>query len=178
MLFVLLLVSASCHAADGIVLLADKSPVSVKINHARLISRENDNSRFQLTLDRTKPFPHDYGKMALVIGKSTILFTSGGYHSPTNHTVGAVIPDEALADAVAKHVKVKAVKRSHPGHQLVVRFNPTASAFKAGKDGISRTWGPRTSRFCKPDASADIGTISLPSVVNFRGRCCRMLAIR
>jgi len=120
---------SSTWATDGIILLEDQSPVSTRINHVKLVSRENDNSRFQLTLDRIKPFPHDHGKLGLLIGGKTIRFSSGGYHSPTNHTVGAAIYGEELADAVARHFNIKAVKRTHPGHRLVVRFKAAKETF-------------------------------------------------
>ena len=125
----ILLPMADAAGADGVVLLADSSPVPLKIDRVTLVSRENDNSRFQLTLDRNEPFPHSYGKMGLLIGSQTIRFSSGGYHSPTNHTVGAAIHGQKLAQSIGRHFRIIPAARIHPGHRLVVRFKAADSTF-------------------------------------------------
>ena len=108
--------------ADGIVLRSTGEVVPLKIDRAELVSRANDNSRLRLTLDRNRPFSHDYGKLALSIGGKIIPFDSGGHHSPTNHTVGTTIWGEKQAAAVARHFKIKPELRTHPGHRLIVQF--------------------------------------------------------
>jgi len=121
-------------AADGIILRSTGQLLPIKIDRAKLVSRANDNSRIRLTLDRNKPFPHEYGELALSIGERTIPFTSGGCHSPTNHTAGTAIYSTEIAAKIAAHFGIKPDLRKHPGHRLVVQF-------KAEKEAIT-TNGP------------------------------------
>lgn len=114
---------------DGIVLRSTGELLPIKIDRAKLVSRANDNSQLRLTLDRNKPFPHEYSKLALSIAGKIIPFTSGGYHSPTNHTAGTAIHCSELADKIATHFHIKPVLRTHPGHQLIVQFKPEQQAY-------------------------------------------------
>lgn len=129
----LLLTGSNATGADGIVLRSSGESLPLKIDRAKLVSRANDNSRLRLTLDRNQPFPHDYGKLALSVGGQLIRFDSGGYHSPTNHTVGATIRGEDMARKVARHFGIKAVLRKHPGHRLVVNFKPEKKTYSTNE---------------------------------------------
>jgi hypothetical protein len=119
----------SSPAADGLVLWSSGTPISDAVDRATLVSRQNDNSVFQLTLHCAKPYSHDYGKLGLLIGRATVRFSAGGYNSPTDHTIDGYVRDRELAEKVAAHFKIKPTYRTHPGYRLTARFIPTKTAF-------------------------------------------------
>ncbi len=125
-------------AKDGFIQSADQTPAPFKIERATLVSQENDNSRFHLTLHRSSPFAENYAKLRLRLGDSEIRFSSGGREGETNFMIGAVIQGLDLAHRAARHFKIEPVLREHPGHRLLARFQPSKKSFAIGEPVTAR----------------------------------------
>ena len=123
---------------DGFILMEDQSLLDIAVDSAKLESRSNDNSIYQLTLTRGKPWPHDYGKMELKLGEEKVRFSSGGHHSPEHHTVGAQVYGEKLANAVTKFFDIKPLVRKHPGYRLITKFESVHESYKKGDKILAR----------------------------------------
>ena len=100
---------------------------------ATIISISNDNSRFQLQLERQAPFPVEYGSLVLCVAGRAVRFDSYGTSNGRAFTYSGTFKGEDTARVYGAFLKTTPRLRTHPGHLLLVRFRPLKPSASAGE---------------------------------------------
>ena len=120
--------------ADGTVFLRER--LTDKFGKAKLVSRRNDNSQFVLNLTGAGPFPKGAEAKRFAVVVAGKCFPVGSNTDPTPQgtlDLGATVGGLETARKVADELGVAAVVRSHPGHRLVVTFEPEKARYAPGE---------------------------------------------
>jgi hypothetical protein len=107
-----------------------------RLGKAKLISRANDNSLFDLKLDGAGPFPKGADKrhLAIVVAGRCFPFWSHSDPRPDGTMeLGATVEGEEIAKQVAAELGIKPILRTHPGHRVVVTFKPEKKKYRVGE---------------------------------------------
>lgn len=105
-----------------------------KIKRATLISQDNLNKYFQLTI--TVPFDSpQYESVLFVIEESRFKTSSSGSSEGVERDYNFQIPQDAVV-SVEKFLKIKAEYRKHPGHRIHAALIPSKKDYKPGEDVI------------------------------------------
>ncbi|MDZ4858782.1 MAG: hypothetical protein SGI88_07340 [Candidatus Hydrogenedentes bacterium] len=135
---VIFLVGHSCYSfalESGIYQLSNGVPTEIiadPLDRANLKSLRNDNSLYQLTLERDDGFSIQNEAAALVIEDRVIRC---GYHGGNDSSLTklyAGIHGEDV-DLVAALFRITPQNRVHPGHQLTAKFVPDKESFAPGE---------------------------------------------
>ena len=109
----------------------------LNLTGASLVSVDNLNSRYQLSLTTTfdnKPL----SGLWLKIGDTAIRCTSHGSNKGISRSYGFSEVDPQVVNAVASMLGIKPHSRKHPGYRLAVRFEADKAEFAAG-DPVTAT---------------------------------------
>ena len=112
--------------------------LTTQLGEARLVSENNSNSRFRLSL-YAAPFenPGDSASYVLVINGQVYGITS---HSSAREDgwrrFGVRIQQEKQADALAKALEIQPERRTHPGHRTVVTVEQKQESDRVGDSVI------------------------------------------
>ena len=99
---------------------------------ATIISVSNDNSQFQLRLERPTPFLVDHDSVALSVAGRTMRFNSYGTGGGT-FTYSGTFKGDDTARIFGAFLKTTPRLRTHPGQLFLVRFRPSKPRSSAGE---------------------------------------------
>ncbi len=107
--------------------------VVVQLAAVALTSVANDNSSFNLSLQKQSPFPAEPSSLVLCVDGSCVRFPSSGSDWNITFSMGSRIEGEHVAAAFGRYFGVAPRFRRHPGHLLSARFVPRKPAVRAGQ---------------------------------------------
>jgi hypothetical protein len=103
---------------------------------ATLRSVANDNSRFVLDLKNAGPLAKEAGQthMAVVIdGVCMPVYGHSDPHPDGTIDLSCMIHGESAARKVEGHLRIRALRRKHPGHRFEVRWSPEKESYSIGE---------------------------------------------
>ena len=115
--------------ADGEVVLGKR--LSHELRDASLVSIQNDNAQFRVSLVADHVPAGADGQMAVIVAGLCIPVSSHGERAPDGSiAVGGMLAGEAAAAKFAEALHIKPRLREHPGHQLVVSVAPEKPTYR------------------------------------------------
>jgi hypothetical protein len=134
----LLLIREQVHCAEVCLYAIDEAGHAVRplkdgrIQSAVLVSRANDNSRFQLSLVRREPFSLPAQWIGLIAG-TNVMRTVGSSSENHNYSIEFLVENTNLVASIAQYFGASVRPRHHPGHQILVSFVPERQEYASGQ---------------------------------------------
>jgi len=107
-----------------------------KFGTATIRSTSNDNTRFVLDLRGAGPLPKDAAtgsKAALIAGRCLMIYSNSDPEADGTMNLGSVIHGDEALRATAQALKVEPRLRQHPGHKLLVTWEPDKPSHRVGE---------------------------------------------
>jgi hypothetical protein len=120
--------------SDGTVQLRDR--LSDRLGKGTLVSRSNDNAMFTLKLEAAGPFPENASQkhFAVVIaGRCFPVWGNSDRRADGTMDLETTVAGQAVAKGVAAELGTEPRLRHHPGHKLVVTFEPEKKSYRSGE---------------------------------------------
>jgi hypothetical protein len=120
--------------AFGLYPAGSRTLANLDIRSASLISQDNANARFQLSL--TVPYDAALGPSSyqLVLSDRTFAQNGSGANGTENSSLHFVLEGEANVRLAGELFKTEPIRRMHPGHRLRVEFVPGKAVYAPGEE--------------------------------------------